>query len=208
MTEEFSVVKIGPGHSEGFWRQVAALHQEEIDGGFLSSLATGSLSLLYAALARSNCVILLAAIRAQNGGQVAGFICGSTDTSRVYRDVLLRSGFRILLTLLPMLLCLGNVIKITETLLYPTRRAREDLPRTEILNFCVSRRLQGRGIGRRLFAELMQEFRKRGITRCKIVTGDSQDKARRFYESMNAQRVGGIEIHRGARSLVFVHQIA
>ena len=54
----------------------------------------------------------------------------------------------------------------------------------------------------------MREFLNRGITECKIVTGESQDKARRFYESLNAQQVAETEIHSGAKSLIFVYQIA
>ncbi len=206
MTRQFSMEKVQSAKLQAFWEQLARLHQEEIDGGFLSSLGTRTLALLYAALVRSRHVTLIVATAPDN--TAVAFICGSADTRQVYKHVLLRHGFRFLPVLVPRMFSLRTLKRIAETLLYPVKdEGAVDLPRAEILNFCVSRTMQRKGLGRALFDALMDDFRARRLPACKIVTGATQQKAQRFYESVNAVRVGAIEVHKGAESVLFRYDI-
>jgi ribosomal protein S18 acetylase RimI-like enzyme len=207
MTCEFSIEKVQGAKPQAFWDQLARLHQEEIDGGFLSSLGVRTLALLYAALARSPYTTLIVAIAGPDEGVVA-FICGSADTRQVYKYVLLRHGLRFLPALVPRMFSFCTLKRIVETLLYPVKGdVAVNLPRAEILNFCVSRTMQRKGLGRGLFDSLMDEFRARRLAARKIVTGATQHKAQRFYESVNAVRVGAIEVHKGAESVLFRYDI-
>lgn len=207
MSSELSIQTVNGWRDQAFWEQLARLHREEIDGGFLSSLGVRALALLYAALSRSSDVTLIVATTRSDGTAV-GFICGSADTRRVYKHVLLRHGIRFLPVVLPRIVSFRNLKRVAETLLYPVK-SRPDLnvPRAEILNFCVSKTVQRKGVGRALFSALMADFSRRGIPACKIVTGATQQKAQQFYESVAAVRVGTIEVHQGAESALFRYDI-
>jgi len=189
-----------------FWKQIAALHQREIPGGFLSTMSQEFLARLYSAIVRSEKAFLLAATNPQSG-IVAGFICGSADSRDLMRQCIVGSGLKLITPLLPRLFSWRVLVRIFETLRYARQDDGPALPKAEILNFCVNSRLQGHGIGRQLFAALTSEFRRRGVERIKIVTGESQASAQRFYDAARARRAGGISIHGSANSVVFVYEI-
>src|SRR4029077_13667466 len=122
--------------------------------------------------------------------RIIGFICGSLNTGKVYRDFLRRAGPRALLRLLPRLFSVRRFIRALETLLYPNQAATQQLPQSEVLNFCVSSSAQGGGVGRALFGALVTEFRCRDVAAIRIVTGGHQRSAQGFYEAAGARRAG------------------
>lgn len=184
--------------------QVAEIHRTEISEGFLATLGSGFLAKLYRALAGSPHAFLLVATE---GEEVVGFICGGTDTKKVYRSFMLRWGVFVLPSILPSLLSFGRVKRILETLLYPSKEEVAELPKPEILNFCVSSRHQRKGIGRLLFHGLTEEFQSRGVSKIRIVTGESQKSAQQFYESLGAKKVADFEVHAGAGSRVYTFSL-
>lgn len=188
----------------GYFDQLAEIHQSEIEQGFLSSLGVRFLRNLYGGLAKSPGAFVFAAVRDE---EVMGFICGSTDTGKVYRGFLLSSGVVAAAQLVPKLLSWQRVRRLLETLFYPSRNQSLDLPKSEILNFCVSRSCQRMGIGKRLFADLVAEFQRRHVKSIRIVTGESQIKAQCFYESLQATKRAEIEVHDGTKSLVYTYDI-
>lgn len=185
-----------------YYHQMVRIHKEEIHEGFLTSLGSGFLLKLYGCLAASSKAVVFVAVR---DGQVVGFICGSINTSEVYREFIGRSGFAAGILLVPRLLSLSVFRKVIETLLYPARASNQELPHSEILSFCVGRANQRQGIGKRLFCVLIDELRNHGVEQVKIVTGSSQIEAQQFYGSIGARRVAEIEVHKGSNSLVFVY---
>jgi ribosomal protein S18 acetylase RimI-like enzyme len=207
MNEGIAIERVIVGQSRDLWARLAQLHQQEIDGGFLSSLGGATLAALYSALASSPEAVLLVA-RERASGRILGFICGSIDARLVYRHVLIRRGAMLIPALLPRLFSYHTVWKISETVLYPVRNVNiRDLPRAEILNFCVDRSCQRSGVGRALFQALAAQFRKRGVAAMKILTGASQGKAQRFYSSIGAQLAGRMEVHGGQESVLFRYDI-
>ncbi|MGO9339983.1 MAG: GNAT family N-acetyltransferase [Terracidiphilus sp.] len=205
--ENVTVIKAVPSLPASFWCEVAALHRREIHGGFISSLNPKFLQSIYKSIARSDNAFLLAACETETE-RVHGFICGSTNTKSVLIQVLLRSGVGLIVSLLPNVFSLRTVRKLFETARYAGAGASEALPRAEILNFCVDRQVQRRGMGRLLFAALRAEFRQRGVQTIKIVTGESQIGAQRFYDAVNARRAGNLEIHDNSKSVVFLYDIS
>ena len=183
---------------------IARLHIEEITDGFLTSLGAPLLTRLYDAVNRSSAGFILAATV---DGAIVGFLCASTDTARVYRQVLGRSWPRLLPVLLPKLVNLRTMRRVWETIRYPSRGPRAHLPSAEILNFCVSKRLHRGGVGRRLFSAMEAEFHRRGVGEIRIVTGATQLSAIRFYEKIGADLVGAIEVHGGQESRAFRYAI-
>lgn len=170
----------------------------------MSTLGDGFLRLLYTTLARSDSAFVLVVT---NGDRVEGFIVGATDTGLVYKEFFRRAGIRALPVLLPKLLSPARVKRVFETLLYPNRKRDDGLPEPEILNFCVRSGLQGQGIGSRLFGALCQEFLARGVPQIRIVTGESQVSAQKFYESKGASHASDIEVHRDSKSRVYVYDL-
>lgn len=185
--------------------QMAGLHVAEIPEGFLTSLGRPMLVRLYRALVCASDAFVFAA---WEGEQLLGFICCATNTRRVYRHVLIRSSFRLAPAITRRAFSWQTLMRCWETFRYPAkRRTSGDYPAAEILNFCVARQAQGRGVGRLLFARAMAEYGHRGVRRIKIVTGATQKSAQRFYHAAGAQLAGEIEVHANVSSLVFIHEI-
>jgi len=65
---------------------------------------------------------------------------------------------------------------------------------------------QGTGIAQALFAELMRQFRAKGVERVKIVTSERQVRAQNFYAKMGAKRIGSTSIHKEQKDIVFLFE--
>jgi ribosomal protein S18 acetylase RimI-like enzyme len=204
MSVDIAVERANSSAPRDIFDQVAEIHLAEINEGFLATLGSGFLKRLYRALAESPHAFLLIAMERD---VVVGFICGGTDTAKVYRSFMMRWGVLILPSLLPKLFSFHRMKRIVETLLYPSKEEVADLPKPEILNFCVSSKHQRKGVGRLLFIELVKEFQSRGISRIRIVTGKDQRSAQGFYESLGAEKVAEFEVHEGTASLVYVYDL-
>jgi ribosomal protein S18 acetylase RimI-like enzyme len=187
---------------EGF----AAIHQTEIPDGFLSSLGQEALRLVYSEIAENQNCIVVAGIQEEEAKPV-GFIVGTLDCAAFYRDFLKHKGLTALKVFLPRILSRTRLRKAFETLLYPTKRRGPAFSSAEILNFAVQPACRGTGLAQALFLELMRRFRARGVKQVKIVTGEEQGRAQRFYEKMGAKRVGRTSVHKGHDDFVFVFDI-
>lgn len=183
--------------------EIANIHKQEISDGFLATFSNNFLVLLYKTIATSKYSFLYVY---KNNDNVLGFICGCTDTQRLYLDFIKRTGFKTVLYIIPKLFSPKTIVKIFETLVYPNREVNRDLPESEILNFCVSGRTQGKGIGKKLFSSLIEEFKSLGISEIKIVTGQNQVSAQRFYEKIGARKVADIQIHKETDSIIYTYK--
>ena len=198
------IIHLNSQASEEYFRQVARIHSEEIRSGFLPQLGMNFLVKLYKCISSSAHAFLFAAV---HNDQIVGFICGSTNTKKLYSEFFLRYGPQVFPLILPKLMNFNNIKRGFETLLYPDKKESLDLPRSEILNFCVSHRFQRMGIGKKLFFELIEEFRRREMHSIKIVTGFNQQSAQRFYEALGAQLLTHIEVHQGVSSALYTYRI-
>jgi ribosomal protein S18 acetylase RimI-like enzyme len=186
-------------------RDVARLHTEAIDQGFLTSLGQPFLATLYEGLAASRSSFV---ITATLDDELLGFICGATDTRRAYLEFALSSSApRAALRVLPRLWSPSTIRRVVETLRYPSRRTSVELPSAEILNFCVTQSQRGLGIGRRLFEALVAEFSRRAVQEIRIVTGAEQRSAQAFYDRIGAHRVMELEIHEGMKSVAYTYTV-
>lgn len=188
-----------------YFSQLAEIHSQEIRSGFLAELGLPFLRNLYRTIARSPDAFIFAAVC---DGCVVGFICGATNTGRVYKQYLLRRGLLDIWKVIPRILTFRRAKSVLETLTYPSRNRLAELPSAEILNFCVRGSSQRLGIGKRLFACLNKEFYQRGESEIRIVTGAQQITAQRFYESLGATKCQEIEVHQGSRSFVYLYETA
>lgn len=204
MTIKRSIEFVNGPWIDGGFRRLSKIHIEEIDDGFLSTLGPRLLIRLYRTLSTSPHAILIVASMNED---ISGFICGSTNTGRVYMDFIKRAGLPALWILGPKLVSVKRLRRVLETLLYPRKKENIGLPESEILIFCVSKNFQRQRVGRALFNALIYEFKKRGVDEIKIVTGVNQIQAQMFYESVGAVLASTITVHKGTPSLIYVYKI-
>lgn len=81
------------------------------------------------------------------------------------------------------------------------------MPEAELLSIVVDEAYRGKGISPRLFNKLIEEFKKVGIEKFKVVVGSNLLPACRFYEKMGGVFHSEIEVHKGERSRVYVWEI-
>ena len=199
-----TIQKINGNVNLDVYKQIAAIHKQEINSGFLSGFNNKFLIYLYKAIAGSSYSFLYVALQEQT---VVGFICGSTETRKLYRYFLLHYWVLVWPYIFKKTFSFKNLTKMIEILIYPKHKSQIKLPNSEILNFCVNSKAQRQGIGQKLFKSLVGEFKERSIAKIKIITGANQLKAQRFYEKLGANLVSSIELHKGVTSLVFLYKL-
>ena len=176
-------------------RAIASLHSRLIDTGFLSSLGSRFLALLYETLIESDHGQVTVAV---SGDSVVGFVAGVDSTSDFYRFFLRRRLLRAALLLVPSLVKPSNWRRILETLRYGG--AREQLS-GELLSMAVAPQARGRGVGAALVGDLQARMASRGVERMRVVVGADNEAAIALYTSTGFTNETPIEIHPGRPSL-------
>lgn len=187
------------------YRQVAQLHIESIDQGFLSTLGEGFLALMYQSIDECTDSVLL--VEKDGSGRVTGFVTGGIGMRPIYRQML-RHWPRLIRSLAPALINPGKVKRILEIL----RRGRgenapTDLPDHELLSIAVSPAARRGGVAQRLYTGLFEAFAAMGATSFQIVVGENLGPAHAFYQRMGAVPAAEISVHDGAKSIVYVHDL-
>ncbi|HDY69138.1 MAG TPA: GNAT family N-acetyltransferase [Candidatus Scalindua sp.] len=180
---------------------VASLHREYINTGFLSSLGSPFLKLIYQSMVNSNNAFCIVAIEKKN---IIGFVSGAIDIGGFYKDFLRRNFIKASTILLPKILNFQFAKKIIETLLYPARK-EQNLPEAELLSIVVDKNYRGKGIARKLFEKLEEEFKTRSVNRFKVIVGSKLISARRFYEKMGGILHSEVEVHKGEKSNIYIY---
>lgn len=189
-------------HSRDVYQQVAQLHANCINQGFLSSLGIPFLTLLYEAIDANKASVLLIA---QQDDRVVGFVAGAESMKSIYKSLLHRFP-RLLLTLLPSMLSPKKMWKILEIMLVNKKSISiPNLPQAELLSIAVSPELRNHGYAQILYQQLVDTFNQRRIDSFKIVVGESLEAAHRFYKKMGAKAVGRIEVHKRQVSVLYLH---
>jgi ribosomal protein S18 acetylase RimI-like enzyme len=182
------------------YREVAELHVENIDQGFLSTLGVPFLSLLYETIDTSEKGVLFVA---EEESRLAGFVSGSEDIREIYK-ALLRRWPRLIVSLMPSLFSPRKVWKIFEIILMSRKSTCvPGLPRAELLSIAVAAKCRRKGHAQELYRSLANHFSASGVRDFKIVVGDTLLAAHHFYLRIGAVNVGHLEIHKGQPSTVY-----
>jgi len=190
-------------HSD-LYQQVARLHVNNINQGFLATLGIGFVSLMYQAVDEAQDSVLLVEER---DGSVAGFVSGGCGMGAIYKQML-RSPFRLGLALIPSLLHPRRMLRIFEILRYSHGHSLpKGLPKAELLSIAVAPTCRGQQVADRLYRRLENHFQDAGITSFRIIVGERLAPAHRFYQRMGAVPVTDVEVHQGEVSTVYVHQL-
>ena len=170
-----SVIPLAKRHA----RQVADLHIEGIHTGFLSSLGTGFLKQIYKAL--PGCRSGFGYVWEDPDGSVVGFVACAESTGRLYKQSLRRRGVLMMLPLLRFMFRWSVIKRLWQTLRYPAD-VGNDVPEAELLSIAVDASARARGVGKRLMAAAVEEFRRRGIERFKVAVWAGNETANAFYQ--------------------------
>ena len=187
--------------------QAVSIQIQELSEGFLSSFGPRALGLIFTHISQSRWGIFVIAVDSASK-HVLGYILGAVDTSRLYREFLLKKAPVAAIFFLPKMLSLTRIKKAFETLLYPAKERSAALPKAELLDLAVRSDYHGTGVAQQLFKTFVAECKSRGLEDFKIPTSKSLVRAHRFYEKMGAKRqASSIEIHKGAETFVYVFDV-
>lgn len=206
VTKKYDIVD-GAKRDMTDYRQIARLHIEGINQGFLPQLGLRFMALLYDAIDHAPSSVLLTE---SDKGRIVGFVSGTASMKAIYYQ-LLRKPLQLLIALLPSLASPRRLKRIYEIWRY-TRRSPEhtqlaSLPVFELLSIVVAPAARGTGCADRLYLGLVEYCEQKKIAEFKIIVGDDLTQAHRFYRRMGATRVGQTEVHAGQKSAVYIHRI-
>lgn len=188
------------------YRRAGELHAANINKGFLATLGADFLALLYQAIDEAPDSTLIVV---KENNEVVGFVAGSKGMGAIYRQ-LLRKPFALAFALLPALLNPARVWRIIEILRYSGGGgdALAKMPHAELLSIAVDPLYRGKGHAENLYRQLADYFAARGEPAFRIIVGEALVPAHRFYQRMGAVPAAELEVHKGARSTVYVHDLS
>ena len=202
---------------------VCDLHENGIKTGFLTSLGKGFLTRFYHSMIHLDSAVLLVARNPE--GKIYGFVSGTEDVTRLYRDFL-RSPYVLhaIVELVKNFLFASNksdcpkettirnkiyicwkwIFRIWETLTYTTKDEIQSLPKSELLSIVVNSGIRGSDVATQLMGALKSAFFARNVLTFKIVVSAENMRARRYYEKMGGVPVAEIQVHQGEVSYVYI----
>jgi len=180
--------------------QVARLHIQGINTGFISSLGIGFVTALYEAIVEDDNSF---GFVAEENDKVLGFVAFTTNINKLYKSVILKKGWRFALLLAGKMFSLKRIKKVFETLFYPSRTKKMNLPSAELLSIVVADERQGKGLGLQLLQKGLAGCAKRGIDKVKVLVGADNKPANELYQKCGFELVGQIDSH-GVISNVYV----
>jgi ribosomal protein S18 acetylase RimI-like enzyme len=181
-------------------RYAAKLHIQDIDTGFISSLGIDFVTALYEAIAQSKASF---GFVAEEEDRVLGFVAFTTDLNKLYKSVILKKGLRFALLLAGKMFSPKQIRKVFETLFYPSRIKKMNLPSAELLSIVVAPESQGKGLGGQLLQKGLAECAKRGIEKVKVLVGADNKPANKLYLKCGFELAGRIDNH-GILSNIYI----
>jgi ribosomal protein S18 acetylase RimI-like enzyme len=201
MNETHSQVEFNdlrPAHVE----QIAGLHIESISTGFISSLGIDFVVCLYEAITQSKSSF---GFVAEKDARVLGFVAFTTNLSKLYKSVILKKGLLFALLLAGKMFSFERIKRMFETLFYPGRIKKMNLPAAELLSIAVARQERGKGLASQLIRKGFQHCQKEGIDKVKVLIGADNKVGNKLYLKFGFELVGQIVNH-GVLSNIYVAQ--
>lgn len=180
--------------------QVAWLHIQGINTGFISSLGIEFVMALYGAIAEDKNSFGFVAVE---DDKILGFVAFTTNLSKLYKAIILKRGLHFAFLLAGKMFSLERIKKVLETLFYPGRIRKINLPSAELLSIVVAQQGQGKGLATQLVQAGLQECQKREIDKVKVLVGTGNEAANKLYLKCGFELAKQIENH-GVVSNVYV----
>lgn len=186
-------------------QQVAKIHIQEINRGFLTLLGEKFLKLLYGAMVSSAGSFLIVA--QSDDGRVIGFASGSRDVRKLYSDFLKKYFLLILCAMLPKLFNVKVLSGIFDMIRYLFGKKDPNLPRAEFLMLAVKKEFRNSGVATSLFQELIKQMKVLGVQEFKLIVGESLTAAIKFHESMGCRFHSRFVLHKWQPSRIYIYGI-
>lgn len=188
------------------YSEIADIHINNLDSSFLATLGKRFLALMYRCIDESSNSALF--VHKVND-RVSGFITGTVGFGEIYKIMLKRHLFQLIMALLPALVSPKKMARIFEILLYSKKHGSQDdeLPSAELLSIAIDKNFRGKKIADELYQDLCVFFQRERISSFKIIVGSALEPAHRFYTRMGAKPVAEIEVHKGEKSVVYIQEI-
>jgi ribosomal protein S18 acetylase RimI-like enzyme len=196
MQKENKIISLDVSHAP----QIAKLHIQGLSPGFISMLGCDFVTALYEAIAQNQ---MSFGFVAEEKGNVLGFVAFTTNLNKLYKFVVLKKGWRFALLLIGKMFSLKRIKKVFETLFYPNRVKKLNLPSAELLSIVVAEEGRGKKLGTQLLQKGFQECQKRRIEKVKVLVGEENIAANRLYQKCGFELVAIIESH-GVPSNIYV----
>jgi GNAT superfamily N-acetyltransferase len=189
------------------YQECAYIHSNLIPNGFLPSLGINFLAGLYESFSISKHSFLMLAIENE---KVLGFIAVSFNTNKFFKWYIATQIYKHVFKIPFKILGKTFFKKILDLLTYPYKNKSSSegfISNSEIFNFCVTKEIQGKGVGKLLFSNAVSRLENQNIETLKIVTGGDQKTAHNFYNKVGAILSGETTIHDSENSLVFSYKM-
>jgi len=180
--------------------QVAALHIQCISTGFISSMGIDFVTSLYDAIVKSKSSLGVVAVRNE---KVIGFVSFTTNLNKLYKSLIRRKGLKFALLLAGNVLSLRRIKKIFETLSYPARIKKMNLPSAELLSIAVAPEERRKGLAGQLIEKGLRLYRKTGVDKVKVLIGADNKAGNKLYLKSGFELIGQIVSH-GVLSNIYV----
>lgn len=137
-------------------------------------------------------------------GEVVGFLQGSLDAKALFRQFVLRHGWKAALILAPKMLSPKRLGSIWRGLTYFPENHDDDPP-AEILSFAIDPSVQRQGVGMRLFDDMLARYRAAGVEDLKVGTINVDNEASNaFFVKLGATLLRTEELYAGTPVNVYV----
>ena len=183
-------------------RDVAALHIQGINTGFISSLGIDFVTALYEAIAKSASSFGYAV---EDDDKVLGFVAFTTNLNRLYKSIIAKNGWRLALLLVGKMFSLQRIKRIFQTLFYPSRTKKMDLPEAELLSIAIDPEKYHKGLATELVQKSLEHCRNIGLDRVKVLVSANNEPANRLYQKCGFRLVRQIDSH-GIKSNIYEAQ--
>jgi ribosomal protein S18 acetylase RimI-like enzyme len=203
LKSQFKFAALDTKHAE----QVARLHIEGISTGFISSLGTEFVTALYEAIAQSKTDFSFVTSLVSEDNKVLGFAAFTSNLGKLYKSVVLKKGARFAFLLAGKMLSLQRIKKVFETLFYPSRIKKMNLPSAELLSIVVAPQARRLKLGTRLVQAGFDQCSKMGIDKVKVLVAAANEPANKLYLKCGFELAGQIDNH-GICSNIYVARIA
>ncbi len=196
MANDIKITKLLPFHAE----DVARLHISGIHTGFISSLGLDFVTALYEAIATTESGFGFVAVKES---RVVGYVAFTTNVGALYKSVIRKRGLKLSIVLARNMFSLETVKKVSETLFYPKRIKKLDLPSAELLSISIDPDVRSKGLATNLTYYGFQECLERKIEKVKVLVGSENTPANNFYTKYRFEFVKQINNH-GILSNIYV----
>lgn len=186
-------------------KEVARLHIEYIKSGFMSQLGERFLKCFYKTISKSESSYLAVYINEKN--EVCGFISGTISLLNLKKDFKKNCKLIIIASFLKLIFDPVKILKFFESYMYASSKKFKVTTNSELISIAVKQELRGKGIAKILYKSLVDFFKEKNANIFKIMVGSNLTEANKFYEKMGAKKILEVEIHKGSKSYLYLHNI-